>query len=181
MRAAPIYLVPIYLPNHPAVLAQLAARLERTFSSTVLVRPLRFDPEGAFDGARGQYHATVLLDRLLGEDRGAGARVLGVAGVDLFIPILTYVFGEAQLEGSAAVVSTYRLDNALYGLPRDDQLTLDRLDKEATHELGHTFGLLHCPRAQCVMHSSTYAEDIDLKSARFCSGCDPILRAGRLQ
>jgi hypothetical protein len=66
--------------------------------------------------------------------------VLGIAGVDLFIPILTYVFGEAQLAGRAAVVSTYRLDNALYGLPANHRLLLDRLAKEAIHELGHTAG-----------------------------------------
>jgi len=174
MREALIHLVPIYLPNHSTVLAHLAERLQRTFAATVVTRPTRFDPESAFDGSRGQYHATMLLELLLGEDRGVSTRVLGVAGVDLFIPILTYVFGEAQLEGTAAVVSTYRLDNALYGLPSDHQLLLDRLDKEATHELGHTFGLLHCQRGQCVMHSSTYDEDIDLKSAAFCAKCNPI-------
>ena len=173
MGEALIHLVPICLPNHPRVLARLAERLQRTFAATVVQHPLRFDAETAFDGSRGQYHATYLLELLLGEPRGAGARVLGVAGVDLFIPILTYVFGEAQLEGSAAVVSTYRLDSALYGLPANEQLLLERLDKEATHELGHTFGLLHCQRSQCVMHSSTYAEDIDLKSAQFCSACKP--------
>ncbi len=177
MPAAPIHLVPIYLPNHTTVLAQLAPRLEQAFATSVVVRASRFDPEGAFDGSRGQYHATALLDLLLGEERDA--RVLGVAGVDLFIPILTYVFGEAQLEGTAAVVSTYRLDNAIYGLPKDDRLLLDRLTKEAVHELGHTFGLLHCRRSQCVMHSSTYAEDIDLKSARFCTSCDPMAGPGR--
>jgi archaemetzincin len=116
---------------------------------------------------------------LLGEHRDADTRALGVAGVDLFIPILTYVFGEAQLEGTAAVVSTYRLDNAIYGLPKDDGLLLDRLTKEATHELGHTFGLLHCQRGHCVMHSSTYAEDVDLKSPQFCASCDPVAGRGR--
>lgn len=174
MREALIHLVPIYLPNQSAVLPWLAERLHKTFAATVTVRPLRFDPEATFDGSRGQYHATGLLERLLGEERGAETRILGVAGVDLFIPILTYVFGEAQLEGTAAVVSTYRLDNANYGLPSDDGLLRDRLNKEATHELGHTYGLLHCQRGQCVMRSSTYAGDIDLKSAAFCAKCNPI-------
>jgi archaemetzincin len=174
MGEALVHLVPIYLPNHSTVLPWLAERLHKTFAATVLVRPLRFDPEATFDSSRGQYHATALLERLLGEERAPGARILGVAGVDLFIPILTYVFGEAQLEGSAAVVSSYRLDNGNYGLPRDDKLLLDRLAKEATHELGHTYGLLHCQRGQCVMRSSTYAGDIDLKSDAFCAKCNPV-------
>lgn len=175
----PIHLVPIYLPDTASVLAALAKHLERAFATVVVARPLRFDPEGAFDASRGQYNATDMLERLLGEAREPGARILGVAGVDLFIPILTYVFGEAQLEGSAAVVSTYRLDSALYGLPREPALLLERARKEATHELGHTFGLLHCQRGQCVMRSSTYAEDIDLKSDAFCSRCASAVRSGK--
>jgi archaemetzincin len=169
-----IHLVPIYPPNHFTVLPWLAERLQKTFAATVTIRPLRFDPETTFDSSRGQYHATALLERLLDEERAPGARILGVAGVDLFIPILTYVFGEAQLDGSAAVVSVYRLDNAHYGLPSDDKLLLERLNKEATHELGHTYGLLHCHRGECVMHSSTYVGDVDLKSAAFCSDCKRI-------
>jgi archaemetzincin len=175
MAEALIHLVPIYLPNHSTVLSQLAEHLQRTFFATVLTRPPRFDPESAFDGSRGQYHSTRLLELLLDENPAPDARVLGVAGVDLFIPILTYVFGEAQLEGSAAIVSTYRLDNSLYGLPSDDGILTRRLNTEATHELGHTFGLLHCQRGQCVMHSSTYAEDVDLKSADFCPKCSQSL------
>ena len=68
--------------------------------------------------------------------------MLGVTDRDLFIPILTYVFGEAQLGGRAAVVSTARLveDVELFG----PQLLVERLAKEAVHEVGHAFGLLHC-------------------------------------
>jgi len=173
MPEARIHLVPIYLPNHSTVLPRLAERLQKTFVATVTIRPLGFDPETTFDSSRGQYHATALLERLLDQARAPGTRILGVAGVDLFIPILTYVFGEAQLDGSAAVVSVYRLDNAHYGLSSDDKLLVDRLNKEAIHELGHTHGLLHCQRGDCVMHSSTYVGDVDLKSAAFCSRCKP--------
>jgi archaemetzincin len=171
-----IHLVPIFLPYQSTVLPALSEHLQHTFAATVSVRPLRFDAEATFDSSRGQYHATALLERLLQEHRVPGVRVLGVAGVDLFIPILTYVFGEAQLEGVAAVVSTYRLDSQHYGLPTDERLLSARLNKEATHELGHTFGLLHCQRGQCVMRSSTYVEDIDLKLAGFCSKCQAATR-----
>ncbi len=176
MRRTPIHLVPIYLPNHSTVLPQLAERLQRTFAVEVSCKPLRFDPETTFDGSRGQYHATGLLTLLLAGEAQPGVRLLGVAGVDLFVPILTFVFGEAQLDGTAAVVSTYRLDNEHYGLPGDERLLLDRLHKEAVHELGHTYGLVHCQRSQCVMRSSTYAEDIDLKSGAFCSKCNTAVK-----
>lgn len=171
-----VFLVPICLPSQPPLLDALSALIRRTFAATVTVRPLHFDPELAFDGSRGQYNSTDLLASLLAESEGSEARVLGIAGVDLFIPILTYVFGEAQLEGRAAVVSTYRLDNALYGLPASPRLLLERVAKEAIHELGHTCGLIHCNQSLCVMRSSTYVEDIDLKSAQFCISCGQRVR-----
>ena len=166
-----VFLVPICLPSQPPRLDDVSAQISRAFVATVTVLPHRFDPELAFDSSRGQYNSTELLAQLLEETSGSDANVLGIAGVDLFIPILTYVFGEAQLAGRAAVVSTYRLDNARYGLPANNRLLLDRLAKEAIHELGHNRGLVHCNQAVCVMRSSTYVEDIDLKSAQFCSSC----------
>jgi len=89
---------------------------------------------------------------------------------------LTYVFGEAELDGRAAVVSAFRLDNELYGMPPDPDLLFERLVKESLHELGHTFGLMHCHRTDCVMSSSTYVEHIDLKNDRFCDRCLRALR-----
>jgi archaemetzincin len=107
------------------------------------------------------------------------AKVLAVASLDLFIPILTYVFGEAELGGRVSLVSYHRLAPERYGLPRNRPLLLDRTWKEAVHELGHAFGLIHCPIQQCVMHSSSYVEDIDLKGGHFCTSCrQGLLTAG---
>jgi archaemetzincin len=86
------------------------------------------------------------------------------------------VFGEAQLDGPAAVVSFHRLANEVYGLPPDPARFFARLCKETVHELGHTFNLIHCHDDRCVMASSTYVEGIDLKSERFCTTCQRSLR-----
>ena len=91
--------------------------------------------------------------------------------VDIFTPILTFLFGEAQLGGNGAIVSTHRLHNEFYGLPGDDDLLYARTLKEVLHELGHTMGLIHCQYYECVMHFSTYVEDIDLKKSQFCPVC----------
>ncbi len=106
-------------------------------------------------------------------------KMLGVTEVDLFIPILTFVFGEAQLKGIGAVVSTRRLHNRFYGLPEDREATTDRLLKEAVHELGHTFGLIHCVQNKCVMNSSTYVENIDQKPAELCPLCQKSVKPGK--
>jgi archaemetzincin len=70
------------------------------------------------------------------------------------------------------VVSSFRLRNELYGLPADKSLLEDRLLKEAMHELGHTFGLLHCHNPACAMQPSTYAEMVDLKPTTYCAECE---------
>jgi archaemetzincin len=106
---------------------------------------------------------------------GGRSRILGVLGEDLFIPILTYVFGEAQLGGRVAVVSYHRLQSERYGLAPDRGLLHERLLKESLHELGHLGGLIHCSDLECVMHISTYVEDIDMKPAAFCSSCRAML------
>lgn len=171
---AVLRLVPLYCGERSALLAPLGERLERLLPLTVEQHPPGFDPELAYDPSRGQYNSRILLAQLLRDERAD--RVLGVAGVDLFIPVLSFVFGEAQLDGRAAVVSTQRLDNALYGLATDPGLLFERLVKEAVHELGHTFNLLHCADGRCVMASSTYVEQIDLKGERFCDRCLDALR-----
>ena len=43
--------------------------------------------------------------------------MLGVTAVDLYIPILTFVFGEAQMGGPCSIVSYHRLRQEFYGLP----------------------------------------------------------------
>jgi len=101
----------------------------------------------------------------------ATARVLGVTLVDLYIPILTFVFGEAQLQGSCALVSGHRLRQEFYGLPTNPSLFRERLLKEAVHELGHTLTLAHCEDFECVMAPSHGVEWIDLKASSFCRGC----------
>ena len=136
-----------------------------------------FDPEASFDSSRGQYNSTQLLVQLLSDRLEPATKILGITSVDLFIPVLTYVFGEAQVDGPAAVVSIHRLRTEAYGLPADDDLLAERLKKDAVHELGHTFGLVHCFDPQCVMHASTYVEEIDLKSPMFCSGCLTTVRS----
>ena len=168
-------LIPFYCGAHKDLLPELARSIESAFGLAVGQHPPGFDPEIAFDSSRGQYNSRILLGQLLDEGPAAAERILGVTAVDLFIPVLTYVFGEAQLDGRAALVSTHRLDTTVYGLPENRRLLAERLEKEAIHELGHTYNLYHCDDTLCVMRSSTYVEEIDLKSDRFCARCQGSL------
>lgn len=182
---APILLVPIP-PLQPEDLLPLAKGLTDRFGIPVLTdRSRRPDPAPAFDASRNQYYSSLILAALLRSFDSFEGKILAVTNADLFIPVLTFVFGEAQLDGKAAIVSTRRLDERFYGLPEDRARFEERLLKEAVHELGHTFGLLHCRQFDCVMHSSTAVEEIDVKSSAFCSSCagtlaGPVVSAERV-
>ncbi|MBZ0153801.1 MAG: archaemetzincin family Zn-dependent metalloprotease [Planctomycetes bacterium] len=168
---ASLQLVPIFCGQQAGLVAPLGARLAALLGLEVVVHEATFDAEVAFDVDRGQYNTRVLLARLLQHADPKAQRLLGLTAVDLFIPVLTFVFGEAELGGRAAIVSTFRLENELYGLPPDPALCFERLVKESVHELGHLFGLVHCQRSSCVMASSNYVEGIDLKAASYCDRC----------
>ena len=152
------------------VLERLAASLTRLFHTPCRISAEVIDPSFAWNEVRGQYHSTAILQRL--ERAGdPGAHVLGVTSGDLYVPVLTFVFGEAQLDGHCAVVSTARLAEEFYGLPRNAALAGDRLLKEAAHEIGHTLGLRHCADWRCVMSSSHGVERLDVKGTEFCRVC----------
>ncbi len=135
------------------------------------VLPRSFSAEFAFHAERRQYHSSEILAKMQEQVNFRCWRMLGVTTLDLYIPILTFVFGEAQLGGRCAVVSLHRLRQEFYGLPEDSQLLRERLLKEAVHELGHTLDLTHCEDYQCVMAASHAVEWIDLKDSRLCASC----------
>ena len=160
-------------------LQELSRAVGKSFGLRTYVSPAPLNLDRAFDSSRGQYNSTALLAQLVKAFAGTDEKKIAIVGVDLFIPVLTFVFGEAQLNGMAAVVSSHRLANPFYGLPRDDELSLRRLEKEIVHELGHTLGLYHCHQFECVMRSSTYVEEIDLKRLTLCGECTLKLHSGR--
>lgn len=154
----------------------LAAGLARSLRLNCHVESTPLDANAAWDARRNQYWSSALLRDLLARYPQA-RRILGVTQLDLFVPVLTFVFGEAQVSGRAAIVSTCRLRDEFYGLPPNGENTRERLLKEALHELGHTYGLRHCPDWACVMTSSHAVERLDVKSAAFCSSCVRLLSA----
>jgi len=154
-----------------ALLKTLRPALEEIFLVRCKILPVRLDPQFAFHGERQQYHSSEILQRMQSFLTQDSWRILGVVGVDLYIPILTFVFGEAQMGGPCALVSAHRLRQELYGLPHDPELFRQRVLKEAVHELGHTLNLTHCDDYTCAMAPSHAVEWIDLKESTLCASC----------
>ena len=156
-----------------ALLGAVRDSVARAFAREVILRDAPSRPVGTLDVRRGQHSSRALLAWLVSQ-APPHQRVLGITDVDLFIPVLTFVFGEAQLNGTGAVVSSARLVDGA-----DRQKTARRLATEAVHELGHTFGLVHCGsadaterrEARCVMSRSASVHAVDGKSERLCPDC----------
>jgi archaemetzincin len=158
-------------------LEDLALFLPTAIPTECQMQPAGLDPAPAFHGERMQYDSSELLSLMQNVRRPDDGGLLGVTAIDLYIPILTFVFGEAQIGGPASLVSYHRLRQEWYGLPPDSRLLKARLMKEAMHEVGHSMGLMHCQDYRCAMSSSHTVERIDLKEAALCRSCRERLDA----
>jgi archaemetzincin len=169
-----IYIVPLGC-HETDNLEIMAGGIEEQFELETQVLPHRDLPETARDPARQQYNSNIILRILIETAPPDALKVLGVTDVDLFSPIFSFVFGEAQFDGKCAVISTFRLR----GLPENPQPRcpplLDRMEKEAVHELGHTFGLRHCADPDCVMSYSKGVQCADRKFGVFCPACRDLM------
>jgi len=149
----------------------IATGIGRVFSAPVKTRNGNFDLSDYYDPARRQYNGNLLLKQMDQNFAVDHAKTLCLFDVDLFIPILTYIFGQAYLGGNIGIASMYRLGNERYGMKPDNAILTERFMKEVVHELGHLYGLIHCTDPLCVMRSSTYVEDIDQKNHTLCPSC----------
>ncbi len=157
------------------ILEELKERLDQTFGCPIEITPRIDSFDQAYDPRRRQYLASVLLAKLKVPSVAKDEKVLGLVDADLYAPGLNFVFGQADIFSGVAIISLYRLRQEYYGLPSDGVMFLDRVTKEAVHELGHTFGLGHCSDTKCIMHFSNSLADTDWKQAAFCSQCRPKL------
>ncbi len=156
-------------------LARICVALGEAFAVTPELIASQLLPNAAWMPSRGQYDSTQILLTLAASPPECEGKVLAVCDVDLCTPILTCVFGAAEVEGRFAIVSLHRLRPEAYGLPADADLFLKRCAKEAIHEIGHTCGLKHCFRYSCIMHPSSSVEETDLKRHSFCPQCLELL------
>ena len=147
----------------------------REFNLTVVLKEGQIEVSEFYDAKRRQYDGNKLLKEVDFRYPGHRHKSIGLFQVDLFIPILTYIFGQAYLNGRTGIASLSRLKNERYGMKPDIKLHYNRFCKVVIHELGHTYGLKHCYNPICVMRASTYVEDLDQKKEFMCSQCKELL------
>ena len=114
----------------PMAVSIVGANIQAVVGLFTDIQADREKPDFAFMPVRNQYDASKILASLAAETGGAPLK-LGLIQSDLTIPILTYVYGESQLGGKAAVISLHRLFDI------DRQIVYQRAAKIAVHEVGH--------------------------------------------
>jgi archaemetzincin len=156
-------------------LEELKKRLNNVFGCPVEIKPGASQVANSYNPERKQYLSSGLVNLLNALTKEKDERVVGITDVDLYTPGLNFIFGQADIISGTAIVSLCRLRQEYYGSPPDKALFLERATKEIVHELGHTFGLQHCPNLKCVMHFSNSLADTDWKEVSFCNKCRPKL------
>lgn len=154
------------------LLTRISTEIQRNFTLQTEIIRILDNVDFAFHPQRRQYHSTLILNKLCEVAPLQAFKILAITRMDLFIPILTHVYGEAQLGGKACVISVCRLTE---GILSNEEAFLNRVAKEAIHELGHTFNLTHCKDHSCVMHYCRDIQDVDRKSNNLCRYCKILL------
>ncbi len=145
----------------------LAYSVRKIFPNVVVNQRVKI-PAFAYYPPRGRYRADSLL-RFLQLFARPHEVVIGVTNKD----ISTHngnisdwgVMGLGNCPGNSCVVSTFRLN-------RDKNK--NQLLKVAIHELGHCFGLPHCPERFCFMRDARGRNVTDEETV-FCKGCKHFL------
>jgi archaemetzincin len=171
-----IYFAPLKFSNK-AVLKKLDKDLSGIFPAHIDSIHIDIDLSESYSPERKQYYSTKIIESALSQTGYADGKILIITELDLYVPVLTFIFGEAQLNGKHSIVSVCRLHEEFYTGITDDELFYERTRKEVLHELGHTFGLLHCFDWDCVMHSSNSIEEVDIKGNFYCNYCLEEIKA----
>ena len=149
----------LYAKNCEEVILEIKKVLEETYglktNDSRILEPL----DVAYNPRRDQYDASILLRYLIQNKERDLA--LWVIDKDLYCENMNFIFGYASI-GQGAVLSIYRLDS------------IELIQKEAIHEIGHVMGLRHC-KNNCVMQFSNSLAEAKLKPMTLCERCRRLL------
>lgn len=126
-----------------------------------ILKPIK----SAYSIERGQYNATRLLNYLL-QIKG-GDLALWIINKDIYCEGMNFVFGLVSHK-NGAILSQFRLKS------------VELVEKEAIHEIGHVFGLDQCPN-KCVMHFSNSLLEAINKPSDLCESCKLHLKYQKIQ
>jgi len=168
---------------NPKILEITAAELRERFRLRVEVHSSIPHPEAAWYTPRKRWRAEKLLDALDALHLPEAWRVTGITEA----PISTTkgdiydwgIAGLANLDGKSSVLTAYLFQKVKAKDPKRYQRYLENL---GLHEVGHTFGLEHCPLDRCIMADAkgNAIRAANLSINEFCPRCHRLI-AGSLR
>jgi len=170
-----LYLAPVVFLNIQ-LLDRIIGTLKQTFRTHVNKISLSIDTDSLYSHERRQYYSTGFMEQSVAQTAHINGKIILITELDIYVPVLTFLFGEAQLNGKHSIISVFRLHEEFYSGFTDNELLFERTIKEIYHELGHNYGLIHCHDWDCVMHSSNSIEEVDLKGNNYCNKCNNLLK-----
>jgi len=167
---APMVLVPVGTIDEP-LLERVAKALQDTFQRPATVHRSLPVPKYAYNPTRAQYHSAAILKRVETLRVTDWDAAIGIVDVDLFVPEVPFIFGEADRSTRSAIISLTRLRPETGTTESKRELTFKLLMSECIHQIGMIRGLAHCPNNRCVMFFSATVQDTDKKGMAFCANC----------
>jgi len=172
-----LFVVPVEIKNQ-VLIQNVINETRRNLNVNSSLLKLNFNVEALYSPERKQYLSTGFISQAMEQTGNINGKILIITELDIYVPVLTFLFGEAQLNGKHSIVSFCRLHEEFYSAPENKELFLERAMKEVYHELGHNFGLIHCGDWDCVMHSSNSVEEVDIKGNFYCKYCIKQIESG---
>jgi len=148
----------------------LRDNLANIFKTEITIKFNLKVPEECYDLKRGQYYSDKIL-QYIKENINPVQKTLAIVEKDLYTKNMNFIFGQADFINGIAVISVARLYH------QNKNKFMNRIIKEAVHELGHLFGLSHCDSFQCVMYFSNSLFDTDKKNFKFCKNCQGKIKS----
>jgi archaemetzincin len=111
------------------LLDELKLRLSFHFD-TIKVESFDIDIEETYNVQRQQYYSTKIIEIVKKITQESEGYNLIITEMDLFVPVLTHIYGEAELRGRYSIVSTCRLHEEFYTSERNPELLLERTFKK---------------------------------------------------